>query len=483
MLDFDLSSIQEARDLARKAKEAQKIFADFSQEEVDRVVKAMVDAALANAEWLARMAVDETKFGVYEDKVTKNRFAAEGVYNYIKDMKTVGVIKEDKERRVIEIAAPVGVVMGIIPSTNPTSTTIYKSIISLKSRNAIVFSPHPSASRCIYAAAQILHKAAVEAGAPAGIIGCLSKNTMAATNELMKHDDIAVILATGGSAMVKAAYSSGKPAYGVGPGNVPCFIERTADIPYAVSCIMASKTFDNGTICASEQAIVVEECIKDKVVAELKAKGGYFMTPEETAKVAKFLLTAKGMNAALVGKNAGFIAEKVGLTIPEGTKVLIGEQAGVGKDYPLSREKLTAVLAFYCEKDWHAACERCIQLLEYEGIGHTLAIHSNNDEIIREFALRKPVFRIVVNTPSTLGGIGYTTGLAPALTLGCGTWGGSSTSDNVTPLHLINIKRLAYPIREYDKVKVVRTVKEECAAQVSSEDIALIVQKVLAQLK
>lgn len=483
MLDFDLSSIQEVRDLARNAKAAQKIFANFSQEEVDRIVKAMVDAALANAEWLARMAVDETKFGVFEDKVTKNRFAAEGVYNYIKDMKTIGIIAEDKETKVTEIAVPVGVVMGIIPSTNPTSTVIYKALISLKARNGIVFSPHPSASRCIYAAAQVMHKAAVNAGAPEGIIGCVSKNTMAATNELMKHDDINVILATGGPAMVKAAYSAGKPAYGVGQGNVPAFIERTADISSAIRSIMASKTFDNGTICASEQSIVVEECIKDKVVAELKAQGAYFMTPEEVNKLSKQLFTSKGMNATLVGKSAKFIAEKVGLNIPEGTKVLIGEQAGVGKDYPLSKEKLTSVLAFYCEKDWHAACERCIQLLEFEGIGHTLSIHSQNDEVIQEFALHKPVFRILVNTPSTLGGIGYSTGLAPALTLGCGTWGGSSTSDNVTPMHLINRKRLAYHIKDYTKNQVETAVKEQCSAQVSQEDIALIVQKVLAQLK
>jgi acetaldehyde dehydrogenase (acetylating) len=481
MLDYDLSSVQEARDLARKAREAQKAYARFSQEEVDRVIKAMVDAALSNAEWLARMAVDETRFGVFEDKITKNRFASENVYNYIKDMKTVGVINEDPKNKVIEIAAPMGVVMGIIPSTNPTSTVIYKCLIALKGRNAIVISPHPSASRCTYAAALVMQKAAVKAGAPEGIIGCLSKITMAATNELMKHEDIAVILATGGSAMVKAAYSSGKPAYGVGPGNVPAFIERSADIPRAVQRIIASKTFDNGTICASEQSIVVEECVKEKVIAELKARGAYFMTPEEIKKVAAALFTGGGMNPALVGKNAQFIADKVGLEIPEGTRVLIGEQEGVGKEYPLSREKLTAVLGFYTEPDWHAACERCIQLLEYEGIGHTLVIHSTNEEIIKEFALKKPVFRILVNTPSALGGIGYTTGLAPALTLGCGTWGGSSTSDNVTPMHLINIKRLAYGIKEHGDKAAQQVAPGE--NEMSPDYIARIVRQVLAQMK
>lgn len=481
MLDYDLSSIQEARDLARQARDAQRAFAEFSQEEVDRVVKVMTEAALSNAEWLARMAVDETRFGIFEDKITKNRFAAENVYNFIKDMKTVGIIKEDTRSKVVEIAAPMGVVMGIIPSTNPTSTVIYKCLISLKARNAIVISPHPSASRCTYAAALVMQKAAVKAGAPDGIIGCLSKITMKSTEELMKHEDISIILATGGSVMVKAAYSAGKPAYGVGPGNVPAFIERSADIQQAVRCILASKTFDNGTICASEQSIVVEECVRDKVIEELKAQGAYFMSPGETTQVASVLFTGKGMNPALVGKNAAFIADKVGLVVPGGTRVLIGEQKGIGKDYPLSGEKLTAVLGFYTEPDWHAACERSIQLLEYEGIGHTLVIHSKNEEVIREFALKKPVFRILVNTPSAHGAIGYTTGLAPSLTLGCGTWGGSSTSDNVTPLHLINIKRLAYGTGEYGAA----SNKSAAGAEVGVSEalIARVVQQVLAQVK
>ncbi|MEG6521006.1 acetaldehyde dehydrogenase (acetylating) [Desulfotomaculum sp. 1211_IL3151] len=481
MLDFDLSSIQEARDLAVSATEAQKKYANFSQEEVDRIIKAMVDAAMSNAEWLARMAVDETKFGVFEDKIVKNQFAAQGVYEYIKDMKTVGVINEDKEKKVTEIAAPVGVVLGIIPSTNPTSTVIYKCLISLKARNAIVISPHPSASRCIFAAAQIMQKAAISAGAPEGIIGCLSKCTMAATNELMTHPGVALILATGGSGLVRAAYSSGKPAYGVGPGNVPAFIERTADIPYAVQCIIDSKTFDNGTICASEQSIVVEECMKDQVITELKARGAYFMTPEETKKVAAMLFTSRGMNASMVGKSGKYIAQKAGLAVPENTKVLIGEQQGVGKDYPLSREKLTGVLGFYTESDWVDACKRCIQLLEYEGTGHSLAIHSQNEDIIKEFGLKKPVFRILVNTPSALGGIGYATGLAPALTLGCGTWGGSSTSDNVTPLHLINKKRIAYGIKEFHSNKV--STNNNDSTEITPDLITTIVKQVMAQIR
>jgi len=487
LLDFDLSSIQEARNLARKAREAQKVFAEISQEEVNRIVKAMAEAGESNSQWLARMAVDETKFGVFEDKITKNIFASRHVYDYIKEMKTAGIIREDPAVKVVEIAAPVGVVMGIVPSTNPTSTVLFKCLIALKSRNAIVISPHPSAARCTYAAAQVMHEAAVKAGAPEGIIGCLSKITMQATEALMKSQDIDVILATGGSAMVRAAYSSGKPAYGVGPGNVPAFIERSADIEYAVKCVMDSKTFDNGTICASEQAIVVEEVIGRQVVEEFKRQGAYFMSLEETAKVARHLFTPRGMNPSFVGRSAQVVAEKCGIEAPPGTRVLVGEQAGVGKDYPLSHEKLTTVLGFYVEKDWHAACQRCIQLLEEEGIGHSLVIHSRNEDVIREFALKKPVFRILVNTPSALGGIGYTTGLAPSLTLGCGTWGGSSTSDNVTPLHLINIKRLAYGIKEYSGSsgaslwQAGQAIPD--AGPVSAVEIESIVRQVLANLQ
>jgi acetaldehyde dehydrogenase (acetylating) len=270
-LDYDLSSIQEARDLARKAKEAQRILAGYNQEQIDKIVAAMSEAAVANAEWLARMAVDETKFGIFQHKVKKNLFAAKNVFEYIKNMKTVGILSEDPRNKVIEAAVPMGVVMGIIPSTNPTSTTIYKALVTLKAGNGIVFSPHPNACRCINATAQVLHEAAVKAGAPEGIIGCLTKVTLAATNELMKHDDISIILATGGPGLVKAAYSAGKPAYGVGAGNAPVFIERSADIKKAVADIITGKTFDNGVICASENSVLVDEPIEDQVVAEFKA--------------------------------------------------------------------------------------------------------------------------------------------------------------------------------------------------------------------
>ena len=476
--DYDLISIQEARDAARKAKAAQQVFAEFPQEKIDLIIKAMAEAGNANAEWLAKMAVDETKFGVFEDKVTKNTFAATDVYNYIKDMKTVGVIKEDAEKKILEVGAPVGVIMGIVPSTNPTSTVIYKALISLKSGNAIVFSPHPSASRCTFAAAQVMHEAAVKAGAPDGIVGCLSKTTMAATEELMHHDDTAVILATGGSAMVKAAYSAGKPAYGVGPGNVPVFIERTADIRQAVADVIGSKTFDNGTICASEQAVIADEPIKDQVIAEMEAQGAYFLDREEVKLVTRAVMTARGgMNPALVGKSAKVVADKAGIKVSEGTRVLVAPLEGYGPNYPLSYEKLTTVLGFYTAKDWHEACLLSIELLKLGGIGHSFVIHTQDEQVAREF-IKKPVFRILVNTPSSLGAIGYTTGLAPSLTLGCGTWGGSSTSDNVTPLHLINIKRQAYGLKQVmgGQAELPET------GRLSSADIAEVVRAVLAKI-
>jgi len=477
--DYDLISIQEARDIARKAKAAQQLLAEFPEEKIDGIVAAMAEAGKANAEWLAKMAVEETKFGVFEDKITKNMFASTNVYNYIKDMKTIGVIKEDTRQKLIEVAAPVGVIMGIVPSTNPTSTAIYKALIAVKAGNGIVFSPHPGAARCTFAAAQVMNEAAVKAGAPEGIIGCLTKTTMAATDELMHHEDIAVILATGGSAMVKAAYSAGKPAYGVGPGNVPAFIERTADIRQAVADIIRSKTFDNGTICASEQAVIADEPIKDQVIAEMKAQGAYFLNKEEVALVTSVVMTPRGgMNPALVGRSAKVIAAKAGIKVPEGTRVLIAPLDGYGPDFPLSYEKLTTVLGFYTARDWHEACLLSIELLKLGGIGHSFVIHTQDEEVAREF-IKKPVFRILVNTPSALGAIGYTTGLAPSLTLGCGTWGGSSTSDNVTPLHLINIKRQAYGLKPADPAPA----QQFGADSFSPDVIAQVVKSVLAQLQ
>ncbi|MCM3691888.1 acetaldehyde dehydrogenase (acetylating) [Neobacillus niacini] len=479
--DKDLVSIQETRNLVAKAKTAQHLFSQFSQEEIDRIVLKMSEAAQQEAERLAKLAHEETGFGKWQDKVLKNQFASSVVYEYIKDLKTVGIIQNNLENKVMEVGVPVGIVAGLIPSTNPTSTTIYKALIALKSGNAIIFSPHPSAKHCIVETVHVLTTAALQAGAPDGLIGCIQTPTLQATNELMKHKDVALILATGGEAMVRAAYSSGTPAIGVGPGNGPAFIEKSADIPLAVKRILDSKTFDNGVICASEQSIVVEKEIEAQVVAELVKQGAYFLSKEESENLGKWLLRANGtMNPQIVGKSVEVIASLADLTIPKGTKVLISEQNTVSIKNPYSREKLAPILAFYCEENWEKACERCIELLFNEGKGHTLIMHSTNEEIIKEFALKKPVSRLLVNTPGALGGIGGTTNLVPALTLGCGAVGGSSTSDNVGPLNLINIRRVAYGVKELEDLK--STPQSTQAVEVSQTDVEDIIRNLLHQL-
>lgn len=453
-LDRDLQSIQEVRDLIAKAKQAQKELATYSQEKVDKLICEIAKACAAESERLAKMAVEETGFGVWQDKVLKNLLGSTITYDYCKDMKTVGIIKDCEECGIMEVGVPMGIVAALIPSTNPTSTTMYKSIISIKSGNAIIISPHPNAKGCILETVKIIRDTISRMGAPADIVQSISLTTIDATNTLLKSRDIGVILATGGEAMVRAAYSSGNPAIGVGPGNGPAYIERTADIPLAVKRIFDSKTFDNGTICASEQSIVTEKCIKDQVVAEVKKQGGYFLNAEETKKLSGFILRANGtMNPKIVGKSAKVIADMAGFSIPEGTRVLVSEQTTVAKDNPYSREKLCPILAFYTEPSWEAACERCMQILYNEGVGHTMTIHSQDKNVIKEFALKKPVSRLLVNTPGALGGTGATTNLAPALTLGCGAVGGSATSDNITPLNLINIRRVAYGVKELEEVR------------------------------
>ena len=443
-IDYDLRSVQEARDLARKGQIATEKLATYTEEQIDRIIRNMVRVAEENAVPLAQMAVEETGFGKVADKAYKNHMASTLLYDAIKDMKTIGVIHEDPVCGTMDVADPVGLLMGIVPSTNPTSTAIFKSIIAVKARNAIVFSPHPSAVKCTARAAELMAQAAVEAGAPENTIGCITKTSMPATNELMHCNEVKMIIATGGPGMVKAAYSAGKPALGVGAGNSPAYIERTANIKQAVSNIIASKTFDYGTICASEQSIICEECNKDAVIAELKAQGAYFMSTEETEKVCKLLFKNGGhaMNAKFVGRSPQVIASAAGISIPTNTTVLIGAQGGVGDGYPLSYEKLTTVLAFYVVKDWHEACDLSIALLQ-NGIGHTMSLHTEDRNIILEFT-RKPASRILVNTGGSMGGTGGSTGLVPSFTLGCGTWGGSSTSENVSPLNLINIKKVAF---------------------------------------
>jgi acetaldehyde dehydrogenase (acetylating) len=445
--DRDLVSIAEARSLARRAKQAWLELAEFSQERIDAIVDAMAAAATSQAEAFARLAVEETGYGVVADKVQKNLFSSQKVYGFIRPMRTVGVIARHEERRVIEIAEPFGVVAAVVPSTNPTSTAIYKILISIKARCAVVLSPHPAAVKCITAVAEAMEAAARKAGAPAGAINWMTTVTLEGTQELMKHRDVAVILATGGMGLVRAAYSAGKPAYGVGPGNAPAYIERSADVRKAARDIITGKTFDNGVLCSSENSVVVDQSIADAARRELEANGGYFMSKTESDAVARVLVTPQRLpNPALVGKSANFIAEKCGITVPEGTRVLIAPLGGVGRDYPLSIEKLCPVLSLYVVSDWREGCERCKQILRYGGMGHTMSIHSQNEQVILEFGLKKPAFRIVVNSPTTHGSIGLTTGLDPAMTLGCGGYGGNITSDNISPRHLLNIKRLAYEV-------------------------------------
>lgn len=469
-MDKDLLSRQEVRDLIKNAKMAQKEFSTFSQEKIDAIISKIVEGLKPFHEKLAKMAVEETGFGNWKDKVLKNKFASDYLYDYIKDMKTVGELSN--KNGVLEIGVPMGIIAALIPSTNPTSTAIYKTLICLKAGNAIIISPHPNAKNCIIETANILKEIAEKAGTPKNLINVVTNVTMDATDELMKHKDTSLILATGGEAMVKAAYSSGTPAIGVGPGNGPAFIEKSANIPLAVKRILDSKTFDNGVICASEQSIIVEKESKEKVIDELKKQGAYFLNSEDSKKLANFILRSNGtMNPQIVGKSAQKLAEMAGISIPLGTRVLISEECEVSKKNPYSREKLAPILAFYCENNWEAACERAIEILNVEGKGHTMVIHSENQDIIREFALKKPVSRLLVNTPGSLGGIGGTTNIAPALTLGCGAIGGSSTSDNITPLNLINIRRVAWGTKELEDIR-----------GTSENNLEILIEKIVADI-
>ena len=456
--DKDLASIAEARTLARAARQAQTQIAELSQEQIDAIVTAMADAVTPQAEALARLAVEETGYGVVADKVQKNLFSSRRVYEFIRPIRTVGVVNRIEEKKIVEIAEPFGVVAAIVPSTNPTSTAIYKVLIALKARCAIVISPHPSAVRCITRTVEIMAEAAARAGAPAGSIGWMKTVTLEGTQELMKQREVAVILATGGMGLVRAAYSAGKPAYGVGPGNAPVYVERSAELKKTASDIIVGKTFDNGVLCSSPNSVVVDEAVAEDLRRECQALGAYFMNQAEIDVLGKALVSPQRLpNPALVGKSAADIAEKVGLKVPEGTRVLIAPLAGVGRDYPLSIEKLAPILSWYVVKDWREGCERCIQILRYGGMGHTMAIHSKNEDVILQFGLKKPAFRICVNTPTTHGSVGLTTGLDPAMTLGCGGWGGNITSDNIGPKHLLNIKRLAYEVRPADTSSLAQT--------------------------
>ncbi len=472
--DKDLAARQEARTLARAAEAAQEKLARMSQAQLDAIVEAVAKAFSDQAAALAEMAVQETGFGNTEDKITKNRFASLTVAEAVRNMKTVGVLKEVPGEKLWEVGVPVGVIAAIIPSTNPTSTVCYKALIALKAGNAIVFSPHPKAAACTREAAKTVARAAEAAGAPAGSVGCLSISSMAGTQELMGAEQVRLILATGGPGMVRATYSSGKPAIGVGAGNGPAYIHRSADVAAAMACIARSKTFDYGTVCASEQSIVVEKELEDKVRREGEKQGFYFMPTEEAGRLAKLLFRPDGaLNPAIVGKNAEHLADLAGFSVPRGTRVLVAREQEAGPTRPYSMEKLCPVLAFFVMENEDAVLEKAVEVLTHEGSGHTFAIHATDQAVIRRFALQIPVSRFLVNTPAALGGIGATTDLFPALTLGCGAVGGSSSSNNISPLDLINIRRVAWGTQE----------QTACGPAVDSSLVELLAEKILERIR
>jgi acetaldehyde dehydrogenase (acetylating) len=444
-LDKDLSSIQEARDLATAAYEAWQVWSKASQEQVDRVCAAMAEAGYHASERLGILASEETGYGVPEHKKLKNQLGSRIVWESIRDLKTVGVIGHDPQRKLYEIAWPMGVVTALVPSTNPTSTAFFKCLVAVKARNAIVVAPHPSAARCTYEAVNTMAMAAESAGAPKGLISAMQHISLPGTQELMKHRRTALILATGGTPMVRAAHSTGKPAYGVGPGNVPVYVDRSADIEKAARYIVASKAFDYSTICATEQAVIADRPIAQRLAELMQAEGAYFTNEEETEALRRTVFNPDGsMNTAVVGKSAAYVAAYAGFTAPDWARILVTPLSRVARDEPLSHEKLTTVLAWYEVDGWEQGCDTSIAMIEAGGKGHTQIIYATDERVIMAFGLEKPVFRILVNTMGTLGAVGLTTGVMPSMTLGSGGVGGAITGDNITAYHLLNVKRLAY---------------------------------------
>lgn len=442
-LDKDLLARQEARTLAKKGAEAQRVLARMGQEKLDTIVRAVAEAFEKEAEGLAELAVRETGFGNAADKKTKNLFACRDVWNAVKEMKAVGILRETPG--LWEVGVPVGLICAIVPSTNPTSTVCYKALIALKSGNAIVFSPHPKAANCTFQAARIVAMAAEAAGAPQGSVSCLGIPSMDGCRELMTAPEVRLILATGGPAMVRAAYSSGKPAIGVGAGNGPAYIHASADVPAALQAIARSKSFDYGTVCASEQSIIVEKKMEETVRREAERQGFYFLNTGDAGALAKLLFRPNGtLNPEIVGKPAEELTKKAGFSVPPGTRVLVAREQEAGPTRPYSMEKLCPVLAFFVMDSEEAVLQKAVEVLTHEGSGHTFAIHARDEGVIRRFALEIPVSRFLVNTPAALGGIGVTTRLFPALTLGCGAVGGSSSSNNISPMDLVNIRRVAW---------------------------------------
>lgn len=494
-MDKDLTSIQEARDCIQRSKAAGEVLTAMDQAGLDKLVAAIAQTGREHARELARMAVKETGFGVVEHKVIKNLFAANQVYEAIRGQKVVGLLGRNERERTWDFGVPVGVVAALVPSTNPTSTVLYKAMIALKAGNTVVFSPHPGALKCILRAVELVREAVERAGGPADAVTAIHTPTLEGTKELMGHRDTRLILATGGGGMVKAAYSSGTPAIGVGAGNGPAYFHPSCDLAKSVKRVMDSKTFDNGTVCASEQSVVVERRFAGQVEEEFRRQGGYFLSREQRDILGRFVLRSNGtMNPAIVGKPMEELCRLAGLTgVPGTARVFLVPEEGVGKGYPFSNEKLGLILAYYVEEDEDACLRRCVEILRHEGAGHTFAIHAQDDGVVEKFAKAVPASRVLVNTPASLGGIGATTDLFPALTLGCGAVGGSSTSNNIGPMDLVNIKRVAWGKRELEELKGGEDVcpnKNSCgetgnsnSGSISQSELTWIIREALERLR
>ena len=452
-LDPDLRALQEVRDCAERAWRACEAVHSFSQEQVDALCKSMAEAGARAAYDLAKLAVEETGIGRVHYKVLKNLFGSEGTWASIKDLRSVGIIGRDERSGIVEVATPVGVVAGIIPTTNPTSTALFKSLISVKGRNAIVISPHPRAKRCIGETAEILRRAIERAGGPPDLVQSLSNPTIESTGALMKHKRVSVILATGGTGLVKAAYSSGKPAYGVGPGNVPCYIDRSADVAAAARAVVQSQSFDNGTFCCSEQGLVIDKPIHDALVAELRRNGAHVCDERETRLLAALCNKGGHMNPDVVGQDPYKLAEWAGFSVPRETTILLAYQGGVGKEWPLSIEILAPVLSMHVVDGWREGCRISMDMLHFDGLGHTCAVWARDERVLEAWYLEKPASRIIVNGPSSQGAVGYSTNLTPSVSLGCGPQAGNITSDNISARHLLNIKRVAFPRRDWEELQ------------------------------
>ena len=447
--DSDLRSVQEARRLALACRTAQREFATATQADVDRICAAMADVVYRDAARLGQMAHEETGYGVAAHKKIKVEFASKTVWEAIRDIPTVGVLRRDPEKRIVEIGWPVGVIVGLCPSTNPNSTAVYKVLISVKARNGCIIAPHPSAKNCTFEAVALMVEAGERAGMPKGLVSCMREVSLPGSQELMRHHATSKILATGGTPMVRAAHSTGKPALGVGPGNVPVYVDRSADVAAAAEAIVNSKSFDCSTICATEQSVVADEPIAGALRAEMERLGAHWVSPAGKAALERTLFTATGgMNPAAVGKTPQQLARLAGIEVPAGARILVAELSSVGREEPISAEKLTTVLGWYVEDGWRAGCERSLELLRFGGDGHSLVIHATDEDVIMTFGIEKPAFRILVNTWGSLGAIGATTGVMPALTLAPGGVGGAVVSDNITVTNLLNVKRLAYPIAD-----------------------------------